>query len=542
MIKTNLTKFPGVHRRADSGIYQFGLRAPVDLLTHFPSGWAVRCSLKTGDLREANDKAKALQAEWAGRFEALRSGKPRQVNLPEVRQQLFAHWERMLAKIDDNYAALTREQRDARAQGLTWQIEEMRDCLRDSSLPEWAEDFAKRIGEPSNPLIVAEVGGHLLMGYEVMHEALTDEKRTFPVRMAHIMARRSMVEITGIGTDAVQERYSRAAMPQIVKGGKKIADAYDAWAAKGRSTKTAQVFRRHAEQFAEFMGDPWLQAVDKNVANAFRDKLEEWAIANENTARTADNCLVSIRALFNVARDKGWLEGNAFDRVAATRGGKESEGREPWSHEELSVLFDDPIWTGYALPEDRKAGADAAYWIPLIACYSGARLSEIAQLWTDNIETGAGKETIEFRANTERSQKLKNEGSWRAVPIHSELVRLGFCEYVESLPKGPLFPRLPKDGINGAGAQFGQWFGIFKQAKGFNSPSKSFHSFRHLVATELRLEGATEAQADAITGHAGEGVARTVYAATIRRQAQRVRPTVELLNYSGLRIPRTYVR
>ena len=35
---------------------------PQDLLAHFPGGWAIRTSLKTSDLKEANAKAKALHA------------------------------------------------------------------------------------------------------------------------------------------------------------------------------------------------------------------------------------------------------------------------------------------------------------------------------------------------------------------------------------------------------------------------------------------------------------------------------------------------
>ena len=212
-------------------------------------------------------------------------------------------------------------------------------------------------------------------------------------------------------------------------------------------------------------------------------------------------------------------------------GGKESEGREPWTKEELGLIFSDLLWTKRAIPTDKKAGKEAAYWIPLIACYTGARLTEIAQLWTDDIAMEPGKEAFEFRADAQRDQKLKNTGSWRAVPMHSELIRLGFCDYVQSLPKGELFPHLPKEGKNGAGGQFGKWFGTFKSAKGFTSPAKSFHSFRHLVATELRLAGATDAQADAITGHAGNGVGRQVYAATIRRKAEQLRHVIELLDF-----------
>ena len=79
MNQATVTRFPGVHRRADSGIYQFGLRAPKDLLAQFPGGWAIRASLNTSDLREANANAKALHAEWGARFEALRTGKPRRM-------------------------------------------------------------------------------------------------------------------------------------------------------------------------------------------------------------------------------------------------------------------------------------------------------------------------------------------------------------------------------------------------------------------------------------------------------------------------------
>lgn len=105
--------------------------------------------------------------------------------------------------------------------------------------------------------------------------------------------------------------------------------------------------------------------------------------------------------------------------------------------------------------------------------------------------------------------------------------------------QGIVFPHLPKEGMNGAGGQFGKWFGTFKKAKGFTSPSPSFHSFRHLVATELRLAGATDAQADAITGHAGNGVGRQVYAATIRRKAEQLRHVIELLDFPTKQLQRT---
>lgn len=541
MNQATVTRFPGVHRRADSGIYQFGLRAPKDLQAHFPSGWAVRASLNSADLREANAKAKALQAEWSARFEALRTGKPRPTDMPDLRRRLFTQWERAIARLDETYSRVPCKDRETRAHGLQCQIEELRQCLTEGVLPEWLEDGAKKYGDSTAPEIVTEYGGHQLMLFEVMHEALTDERRTFPLRVQHTQQRRDLMGLFAAPAPHALPHQHVPQQPATPTNGKKISDAYDTWVTiRQKPAKTQQVYKRHADQFVSLMGDLPLHTVNRTMGIEFRDRLQAWAVERGKTATTADNILVSLRALFNVARDKGWLSSNPLERLSVQIGGKESEGREPWTREELSLIFSDPLWTKNAIPTDKKAGKEAAYWVPLIACYTGARLTEIAQLWTDDIATEPGKEAFEFRADAQRDQKLKNSGSWRAVPMHPELIRLGFCDYVKSLPKGSLFPHLPKEGKNGAGGQFGKWFGTFKSAKGFTSPAKSFHSFRHLVATELRLAGATDAQADAITGHAGNGVGRQVYAATIRRKAEQLRHVIELLEFPTKQIPAYY--
>lgn len=81
---------------------------------------------------------------------------------------------------------------------------------------------------------------------------------------------------------------------------------------------------------------------------------------------------------------------------------------------------------------------------------------------------------VEFREDESRGQRLKEGqdrkrnkvGSWRAVPVHSELVRLGLGDYwqaQQAAGPAPLFPHIPRDGKNGAAGQFGQWFGEFKR-------------------------------------------------------------------------------
>ena len=118
---------------------------------------------------------------------------------------------------------------------------------------------------------------------------------------------------------------------------------------------------------------------------------------------------------------------NPFAGLAVTQGGKEPEQRQPWTAEELPHLFASPIFTAYSVPKadtagNRKAGLDAAYWVPLLCLYSGARPGEVCQLWTDDVSEvqdsdGAPVLVIEFRESKERGQSLKNPASRRALPV-----------------------------------------------------------------------------------------------------------------------------
>lgn len=107
MTAPDVTRFPGVHTRSDSNAYQFGLKPPDELRHHFPGRWAVRCSLRTTNLNEANAKAKVLHAEWAQKFAALhKSDNPVAVDLtPALAAAIAAELRRWVLQADDNMRA-----------------------------------------------------------------------------------------------------------------------------------------------------------------------------------------------------------------------------------------------------------------------------------------------------------------------------------------------------------------------------------------------------------------------------------------------------
>jgi integrase len=176
--------------------------------------------------------------------------------------------------------------------------------------------------------------------------------------------------------------------------------------------------------------------------------------------------------------------------------------RQPWSDESLTKLFNHPIWKEGVIPNDNKAGGSAAYWIPLLALYSGARCSEICQLRTDDIKKESGVWTMQIH-DGEPTQRIKTTAARRSIPIHAELLRLGFIQYCESIPQGSLWPELPKR-EGKAGGYFSQYFAALRAELGIPA-SMSFHSFRHNARTNLVCAGVSESIMDKLLGHVSSG-------------------------------------
>ncbi len=135
------------------------------------------------------------------------------------------------------------------------------------------------------------------------------------------------------------------------------------------------------------------------------------------------------------------------------------------------------------------------YWVPLIALYTGARQNEICQLLCEDVKEiylSSGVKIFYFDFNDEDFKSLKNQKAKRTVPIHSELVKLGFLDFVErQKQKGNdrIFNDL-KEKAGKFNADFSKWFGRYRVECGVvSSPPdkrKVFHSFRHTLTTQLR--------------------------------------------------------
>jgi integrase len=187
----------------------------------------------------------------------------------------------------------------------------------------------------------------------------------------------------------------------------------------------------------------------------------------------------------------------------------------------------------------RHSPETALPWVALVALYTGMRLEEICQLTTADVreEKANGATVWVIDVHNGGDNKLKNESAARLIPVHSELVRLGFLDYVRALNAGPLFPGLKRRESKGGkvGARVGELFRKKLVALGLKREGLVFHSFRHTVAGRLDAADVRQSDAARILGHAVAGMSFGEYSKA-GPGLKHVAAVVEKISYEGLRL------
>jgi len=203
--------------------------------------------------------------------------------------------------------------------------------------------------------------------------------------------------------------------------------------------------------------------------------------------------------------------------------------RLPFTASDLDKIFSSEVYTNQLRP---KGGAgEAAYWMPIIALYTGMRLEEIGQLLVSDVRKDS--DIWYFDINDSNKKKLKNKSSVRVVPIHQAIIDLGFIDYTSSLDDPRVFALLREDKYGKLTQNWSKWFGRYLPKLGINDDTKVFHSFRHSMKDALRNAGVDEAISDAITGHSSSSVGRSYgqgYSLTILNKA------IQSIDYEALNI------
>lgn len=164
----------------------------------------------------------------------------------------------------------------------------------------------------------------------------------------------------------------------------------------------------------------------------------------------------------------------------------------------LDGLFRSPIFQ-----DKLEEVGDPLFWAPLVAVHMGLRSEEILQLHVTDVQVLDGIPCIVLRKGP--GQNLKSLAARRTVPIHENLLELGFLKLValrERDGETHLFPWLERSQSKKTFTEsFSKRFTRYRQENAIYDRQRDFHSFRTTFNHRLIEAECPDTQRRGLMGH-----------------------------------------
>lgn len=211
--------------------------------------------------------------------------------------------------------------------------------------------------------------------------------------------------------------------------------------------------------------------------------LFSWAVENDRLPENVAANVKQPKPKKVYGRERGYTDAEAQTVLKATR-----------SYQPVADM------NGY-VRESEKA-ANLKRWVPIICAFTGARVSEITQLRKEDLRQVDGQ----WVARITPDAGTVKAGSYRDVPLHSQIISEGFADFVASSPSGPLFhnadkPEKYKRAAEVVSNKLSNWL---RESKLTPTGLQPNHAWRHRLKTQCRELGISDRVVDAIQGHAGK--------------------------------------
>ena len=433
-------------------------------------------SLRTKDLAEA----KRLLPHWLADAQATLAAaeaelwESRAVVAPEPRGSLAAH----------HFAGMTQEEFEAHA---AFQREQFQEVSAE-------DDVEERLALPEARLSSEDAAAARLLR-RARHERDRYRDR-YRARRQRDVARptHNEISVSGVMLDTA-----------IV----------DLWAAERKvQQKGIDTHRAVARWFYERIGRKGVDQISRQDVLSFKSQL----VAEGQSPANIKMKLSRLRTLLQWAADNGQAPSNSAHGVSIKDTEAARNKRKPFDLASLNAIFGSPVYASGERPTQGRG--EAAYWLPLLALFTGARLEELGQLRTDDVvrltfpDTDGEDQAAWFLRITEDGNdglKLKNAASERLVPLHPELERLGFVRHaldMKEQKRARIFHELRPGAYGRLTAKWGQWFSRYRRdVCGVTDRRMVFHSFRHTFKDYARHADVAEGVQRGIMGHSGEDAA-----------------------------------
>jgi len=298
------------------------------------------------------------------------------------------------------------------------------------------------------------------------------------------------------------------------------------------TSKSEMMMRTHIEMLIEEFGDISLGKLDRGMCVKFKDDIrklprnrskiqqyrnldfhEQVSLNVDEKDRisttTVNNILGYVSSFMKWSRINGFVEVNFFEGMKLKKQIRQRDERDRFTEKEIKKIFQKHNYIEFTEVENHKY---SHYWTPLISVFSGMRLNEICSLYLDNIiqEKVNGRKKIwcfNILEEPDRPDKhLKTLSSKRVVPIHDNLIDLGFLEFVELLKKRHTNrQRLFQELKYGEGSYIRNVSYFFNKKYlpllGLKTDKKNFHSIRHTVVDHLKQKLVDISFINELVGH-----------------------------------------
>nr|WP_254444190.1 site-specific integrase [Ruegeria arenilitoris] len=275
-------------------------------------------------------------------------------------------------------------------------------------------------------------------------------------------------------------------------------------------------------------------------ANVAAEKAERLGL-EPMSASTVNKALNRVGAFWN------WAEGHFDDLPTGLMKGLKiktavspRDQRDAFALAQMQKLFSSPLFTACrserycSEPGLHLMTETARFWLPLLGLFTGARLNELCQLATDDVREEAGIAYLDI-TNEGEGQSVKTNSGKRRIPIHSQLISLGFNAFVSrrrTERSHRLFPEMRKDASGYYSGNFSKFFSRYLERIGVKTAKTSFHSFRHNFEDACRNGEVPSNIMDALQGHAERGMAGRY--GDGRYRIDLLKENIERVEYPGL--------
>ncbi|MBS0123105.1 tyrosine-type recombinase/integrase [Aestuariicoccus sp. KMU-90] len=273
--------------------------------------------------------------------------------------------------------------------------------------------------------------------------------------------------------------------------------------ALGKGYEAGKRWEPVIENLRTFVGHDDARKITKAELRDWRD-----ALLKSRSARTVSNTyLASVRTIYNWTIREDRLTENPAENVRQEREKQVRIRPKGYSDEEAlrilkaSTAYAPAPFMGGNMREFPETTA-AKRWLPLLCAMTGARVAEMAQLRKQDIRLEDSRYVLRIspEAGTVKT------GQFRDVPLHRQIVELGFIDFVASSADGPLFYRAQnaKQSLHAARTvsdRVAKWLKAQKLVPEGVSPN---HGWRHRFRTQAGETDVSDRIADAICGHAGK--------------------------------------